>query len=53
MPAPKKNQNAVKDDGKSSTVQFRCHRSDKSRWVKAAQADGLKLSEWIIQKLNS
>jgi predicted HicB family RNase H-like nuclease len=55
MPAPTKNKNAVKEDGikATSTVQFRCHRSDKSRWVKAAQADGLKLSEWIIQKLNS
>jgi len=55
MPAPEKNQNAVKEDGikATSTVQFRCHRSDKSRWVKAAQADGLKLTEWIIQKLNS
>jgi len=45
---------AVREDGKAtSTVQFRCHRSDKSRWVKAAQADGLKLTEWIIKKLNS
>ncbi len=55
MPAPQKNQNASKEAGDklTSTVQFRCHRSDKSRWVKSAQAEGMKLSEWIIKKLNN
>ncbi len=54
MSAPKNNQNAVKADGEKaeSTVQFRCKRKDKSLWVKQAQRDGMKLTEWIINKLN-
>ncbi len=54
MSAPKNNQNAVKDDRDKalSTVQFRCKREDKARWVKQAQKEGMKLSEWIISKLN-
>ena len=55
MPAPEKNRNAIKEDGDKaqSTVQFRCKREDKTRWVKDAQASGLKLSEWIIKRLNN
>jgi predicted HicB family RNase H-like nuclease len=47
------NTNAVKEGGATSQVQFRCTPSDKAGWVKAAQREGLKLTEWIVRALNS
>lgn len=47
------NKNAKKDRTKESTLFVRCSTSDKAGWVKKANADGVKLSEWVINKLNS
>jgi hypothetical protein len=53
MPAPKQNQNAVKgDEPATSFLYLRATPADKSRWVKAAQRRRLKLTEWVIEKLN-
>jgi hypothetical protein len=48
------NKNAAKDDADklSSSITARCNPNDKARWVKAAQADGAKLTDWIIRALN-
>lgn len=48
-------QNALKkaDEVAESTVQFRCKRTDKATWVRAANAENMKLSVWIIHKLNN
>ena len=48
------NQNALKDecDKASSHVHARCKPSDKAMWVKQAQKNNLKLTEWIIITLN-
>jgi uncharacterized protein (DUF1778 family) len=48
------NQNAAKPDTEklSSTIVARCRSADKSAWVKAAQADGVKLTDWIIDACN-
>jgi predicted HicB family RNase H-like nuclease len=48
------NQNARKNaaDGSSSTIVARCKPGDKAAWVKAAQANGVKLTEWIVSALN-
>ena len=45
--------NAVKEDGATSFIHARCKPSDKAVWVRAAQAEGLKLTEWIVQRLNA
>ena len=50
MPAPKKNTNAVKDDGvKASTqLQMRVTPSEKAQWVKEAQrVDGRSLADLV------
>jgi predicted HicB family RNase H-like nuclease len=48
------NKNAEKppDDRADSFIHARCKRSDKARWVKAAQKKGMKLTQWIVQILN-
>lgn len=53
MPAPKENQNAVKgDEAATSFLYIRATPGDKSRWVRAAQRRRMKLSEWVVEKLN-
>jgi predicted HicB family RNase H-like nuclease len=54
MPAPAKNQNARKEEEAkaSSFLYIRALPSDKSAWVRAAQARGQKLSEWATERLN-
>lgn len=47
------NKNAAKDDGATSFIHARCKPSDKAKWVKASQSEGLKLTEWIVKSLNS
>lgn len=48
------NKNAVKDEFEkaSSYIHARCLPGDKAVWVKSAKAEGLKLTEWIINALN-
>lgn len=46
----KGNQNAVKDDGKTSHLHIRVTPQQKAAWVHAA--GGKKLSEWVIDTLN-
>jgi hypothetical protein len=48
------NQNALKsdDDKATSYIHARCLPSDKARWVKQAQAEKMKLTEWIVKRLN-
>jgi hypothetical protein len=36
----------------TSYIHARCVGSDKAAWVKAAQAENLKLTEWIVKTLN-
>lgn len=46
-------QNALKaDEPASSVLTVRVTPSDKAQWVKAAQRENLKLSEWVIKTLN-
>lgn len=46
-------QNAIKaDEPASSVLTVRVTPHDKAHWVKTAQHQGLKLSEWVIQTLN-
>lgn len=46
-------QNALKaDEPATSVLTVRVTPSDKAQWVKAAQKNGLKLSEWVIRALN-
>ncbi len=49
----KGNKNAIKDDSATSYIHARCKPSDKAMWVKCAQAEGLRLTEWIVKTLNS
>jgi|LakMenE18May11ns_1017448.scaffolds.fasta_scaffold5413151_1 hypothetical protein len=44
--------NAAKDDCAESYIHARCKPQDKASWVRAAQSEGLKLTEWIINTLN-
>jgi len=46
--------NAAKppDQKAESFIHARCKTSEKSAWVKAAQAKGMKLTDWIISSLN-
>jgi hypothetical protein len=48
------NKNAAKSDMDrlSSTITARCLPADKARWVKTANAEGVKLTEWINRTLN-
>jgi hypothetical protein len=50
----KGNKNAAKseDDKAASFIHARCKSGDKAAWVKAAQAENLKLTEWIVKTLN-
>lgn len=53
MPAPKGSKNAQKgDEPASSFLHVRVTPRDKAGWVRASQASGLKLAEWVIQALN-
>jgi hypothetical protein len=54
MPAPEKNQNAVKDeaDVASSFLHVRVVPRDKAAWVKAAKRRKKKLAEWTTETLN-
>ena len=45
------NQNAAKDDGKTSALNIRCKPEYKSAWVRAAKPG--KLSEWVTKTLNT
>lgn len=49
------NTNAAKppSDKAESFIHARCKRADKSAWVKAAQEQNLKLTEWIVKALNN
>lgn len=50
-----KRSNAAKPDDEraSSYIHARCKTSDKSTWVKTAQSEGIKLTDWIITTLNA
>ena len=39
------------DEPKSSFLHIRVTRQQKARWVKQAQARGMKLSAWVLEKL--
>ncbi len=45
--------NAAKDEKAESYLHIRVKTSDKARWVKQAQAEGVKLAEWVRQKLDA
>ena len=49
------NRSAAKQDdtSASSFIHARCRTSDKARWVIAAQRRNMKLTEWIVDALNS
>ena len=51
----KHNQNAKKPSNQvaSSRLFMRCTPRQKASWVKAAQRAGLKLSEWVIARLEN
>jgi hypothetical protein len=55
MPAPEKNQNAVKDeaDVASSFLHIRAVPRDKAGWVKAAKRRKQKLAGWVTETLNT
>jgi hypothetical protein len=55
MGAPEENQNAAKDadEKAASFLHIRARRTDKARWVKAAQRAGKKLSDWVTELLNA
>jgi hypothetical protein len=40
-------------EGKRSHLHIRCDQKDKALWVKSAQAEGLKLAEWVNKTLNN
>jgi hypothetical protein len=41
------------DEAATSFIHARCTPHDKAGWVKAAQNENLKLTEWIVKTLNS
>lgn len=47
------NQNAHKEVTAESHLHIRVTTEDKARWVKTAQHNGMKLSEWVVKNLNS
>lgn len=52
MPAKKGNQNAAKPDGEAQTarITWKLKPREKAQLVKAAQADGQKLSAWLRKR---
>lgn len=36
-----------------SFIHARCKQSDKAAWVKESRDKGMKLTEWVIDKLNA
>jgi hypothetical protein len=38
---------------KESFLHIKCTQEEKAAWVKLSQASGMKLTEWVILKLNS
>ncbi|MFA7301884.1 MAG: hypothetical protein WC069_06260 [Candidatus Shapirobacteria bacterium] len=55
MPAPEKNQNAVKDEAEvaSSFLHIRAVPREKAAWVKAAKRAKQKLAAWVTETLNT
>ena len=47
------NQNARKEETADSTLVVRLNSQVKAGYVKQAQKEGLKLSEWVLKKLSS
>ena len=45
--------NAAKAETKQSQIQMRVSVDQKNEWVKEAQKNGLKLTQWITKKLNN
>lgn len=41
------------DEPKSSFLHIRVTHQQKAEWVKQAQARGMKLSEWVLEKLET
>ena len=51
--APQGNKNAAKPDGGfNAGYSGRCQSREKAAWVKAANANGMKLNAWIREALN-
>lgn len=47
------NKNAQRGaEAADSFIHARCTATDKAAWVKAAQAQNMKLTEWIVKVLN-
>lgn len=42
----------ISDEAATSFIHARCTSRNKAAWVKAAQAQNLKLTEWIVKTLN-
>ena len=40
------------DELANSYIHARCKAQDKAAWVKSAQSEKLKLTEWIVKTLN-
>lgn len=49
----KKNAEKPEDDRASSFIHARCRPADKAAWIKCAQSNGMKLTDWIVKNLNS
>lgn len=47
------NQNAAHDVPPDSHLHIRVPTGSKAAWVKAAQRDGKKLTQWVIDKLDA
>lgn len=45
-------QNAKKDNPLETGFSGRCLKSDKAKWVKKAQNEKVKLSQWMVSTLN-
>ena len=41
------------DEKAESFLYIRVRQSDKARWVKQAQSQGMKLSAWVVSRLNA
>ena len=49
----KGNTNAQKGETKATAhINIRCEPSDKEKWTQKAKDEGIKLTEWIVKKLN-
>lgn len=54
MPAPKGSANAQKGpEAATSFIHARCMPRNKAGWVKAAQLENMKLTEWLVRELNA